>query len=316
MRIKSSILRFPFFLFLFVLFFVVNGCQEDLSEKVDESDTTTVDLTFTDPVFSGGRQLDTLFAIDLDDDGLHEYVVTSIQRRPAVPTTARADQVEIYRFDTADGAWKPELTDTLLWTTEYALKELTGDRASELVVKTFGGGNDLVSSSGLVVYSGHGKSVRKLLEQEDGAPRVEQIEGASLPIILLHSEFWPKFVPHVEATTYVSDLLSLADGRVQSVREENIPFFRKKADQSLRNYRESLKEAIPFDTLAAELGDEGIGGSPLYIHAAETIIALNQVGEKKRLQSFWYEEEERLRGLLSEEEFDVLQELYAENIMQ
>ena len=307
---------YPSLLVLAVLLVCIVGCREDVPETGDESDTGVVDMSFTEPLFSGGRLLDTLLAMDLDDDGLREYIVTSIERQGTMPANARADQLEIYKFDTATRKWKPIITDTLFWAIEYDLEELTGDRASELIVSIFGGGNDPVTSSGLVVYSGHNKRIRKLLEQEEGAPRVEQIDGSELPIILLHSEFWPEFIPRVEATIYVSDLLSLVDGNLRSVSAENLAFFRKEADYSLKSYRESLKETISPDTLLSAEGDREVEGSNLYVHAAETIIALDQMGEMERLRFFWHRQQDTLRRLLSEEEFDVLKELYAENIMR
>ena len=77
-----------------------------------------------------------------------------------------------------------------------------------------------------------------------------------------------------------------------------------------------MKEAISPDTLLSAEGDREVEGSNLYVHAAETIIALDQMGEMERLRFFWHRQQDTLRRLLSEEEFDVLKELYAENIMR
>ena len=300
---------------LILLVIAAVGCGDDAPQIREDPDAGVVDMSFPDPVFSGNRTLDTLFSVDFDDDGRREYVVTSIEDGKTVPVNGRADRLEIYRFDTATGAWNVVLTDTLLWTTRYDLQELTGDRASELVVETFGGGNDPTASQGMMIYSGHGRQIRRLLEVPDGAPTVRRIEGMTQPVILVRSEYWPEFVPHFRSTTYVSDLLSLTEGKVESVRGKNLPFFRKEAEERMENYRRMLQEATVVDT--EEIGGiEELEGNDLYVAAAETIIALNEAQDRDGLRSFWHVQQDTLRRLLSQEEFDVLDQLYADRIMK
>ncbi|MCB0712985.1 MAG: hypothetical protein KDD67_11705 [Ignavibacteriae bacterium] len=301
---------FPFFA-LFLLLII--GCQEEEADLREDPTAGTLEVSFPEPVFSGNRTLDTLFAVDFDDDGQREYVVTSIDRKGTIPTNGRADRLEIYRFDTASRAWKVVLTDTLLWSTIYDLEELTGDRASELVVETFGGGNDLTSSQGLRVYTGHGKNIRVLFERPDGSPVIKRIDESTTPVILIYSEYWPEFVPHVQSTIYVSDLLSLANGTVESVRGKNLPFFRREAEERMANYQQMLAEAAIPDTASDRLDMEG---TPLYVASAETIIALNEAQNREELRFFWNQQQDTLRRLLSEEEFDVLSQLYADKIMK
>ncbi len=76
---------------------VLIGCQDrDPADGEDTADTTTqYDLSFAEPTFAEPeRVLDTLFAVDLDDDGRREYVVTSIvHERISAPDT-RADHIK------------------------------------------------------------------------------------------------------------------------------------------------------------------------------------------------------------------------------
>ena len=180
-------------------------------------------------------------------------------------------------------------------------------------METFGGGNDLTSSQGLRVYTGHGKNIRVLFERPDGSPVIKRIDESTTPVILIYSEYWPEFVPHVQSTIYVSDLLSLANGTVESVRGKNLPFFRREAEERMANYQQMLAEAAIPDTASDRLDMEG---TPLYVASAETIIALNEAQNREELRFFWNQQQDTLRRLLSEEEFDVLSQLYADKIMK
>ena len=299
--------------FLALILLAVTGCQEEASEIDTTPEPKPLDMTFPEPTFSGDRTLDTLFTVDFDDDGRREYVVTSIEPNGTLPGNARADLIEIYRFDTGSASWKVIIADTLLWSTRYDLAELTGDRASELVIETFGGGNDPTSSKGMTIYTGHGNNIRLLREQLDGDPELKRVEGSKEPVMLLHSEFWPEFVPHVQATVYVSDLIGFADGIARSVRKDHLPFFQQEAEERLANFKEVLKKTPPRDTVDSDMFESE--GTDLYVAAAETIIALNEARNTRELRTFWHGQEETLRRLLSEGEFDVLSELYADKIM-
>lgn len=301
---------------------VLSGCAEPEPDvDGDGADTAAVyDLTFPEPVFSeSGRALDTLFAVDLDDDGRREYVVTSLQRERLTAPDSRADLVEIYRYDTASRSWAVVLTDSVLWSSSYELRELTGDRAPEVIVEVFAGGNDPVASRGMRVYSGHGGTIRTLLTLDEGDPQLEMIGGEGRPVVVQHALIWPPMVPHVQAVPYVSDVLAFTGTGFESVRSRHAEYFREEADMHLKAYGESLKDAVVEEPeLIGEngLADVDVPNVDLFISAAGTVISLDQAGQSEALRSFWNREADTLRALLPEEQFDQLEELYAERIMR
>ena len=297
--------------FVLVLILLISGCEERVPQEKEGIQEREIDMRFPDPVFSGNRTLDTIIAVDLDDDGRREYVVTSIEKKGVTPGSGRGDRLEIYQFDTVARSWKVVLTDSFLWSTGYALMELTGDRATELVVATFGGGNDPASSRGIKIYTGHGKEIRRLVEKSEGNPEIRRVEGASLPLLLIYNEFWPEMVSHAQATLYISDLLSLEGGIARSVRQERLPFFRKEAEKREAEYRRQLSLAARPDTTEIEME-----GGDLYVAAAATIIALGEAEAGDDLRSFWHNQQDTLAALLFEEEFHVLSRLYADRVMK
>jgi hypothetical protein len=309
-----------------LLAITLNACLED-SPDLDVPDVDSVVIPdFDPPTFTeSDRKIDTLFSVDFDDDGVREYVVGSIRPTKTMPGSARADWIEIYRYDTAAEAWNAVVSDTLLWGTSYRLRELTGDRAPELVVDLFAGGNDPVASRGLFVYTGHGGSVRRLLGDEEGAPAIESIDTEPLPVVVTYQQHWPKFIPHARAITYVDDIVSLEGGKRQSVLGRNRPYFVKRARELQELYRSLLSEAEPRDT--NEDGTEDLDAqlmldqfdnetSELYLTAAQTIFALDQADERAELRQFWHSQSDTLRRILSVDEYDLLAELYTDHAMR
>ncbi len=302
------------------------GCrEEDPGEGGEGADTTAAyDLTFPDPAFPAGRELDTLFSVDLDDDGRREYVVTSLVRDGVIPPGGRADRVEIYRFDTASRSWRVALADTLFWGTSYRLREMTGDRAPEIVADVFGGGNDPIASSGLRIYSGHGGTIRTIFTRDDGNPQIGSVEGVAEPVVILHDLIWPPLVPHVQSVPYVSDLLAFDGTTMASIRDRHAEYFGKEADALLAAYAKGLKSAVPptGDTDdGGMIGENGLADADqpdgtLFVAAAQAMIALDQAGRASALRTFWNRERDTLRAMLPGEQFEQLEELYAEKIMR
>lgn len=299
------------------------GCDgSDPGDGGETADTTAAyDLTFPDPTFPAGRTLDTLFSVDLDDDGRREYVVTSFVREGVITPGARADQVEIYRFDTLSRSWRVVLTDTLLWGTAYRLREMTGDRAPEIIADVFGGGNDPIASNGMHIYSGHGGTIRTILSLDDGDPQIGTLEGTEVPVVILHNLIWPPLVPHVQSVPYISDLLAFDGAEMKSIRDRHAEYFQKQADALLSEYAKELESAPVRSEDTEMVGENGLADADapdgtLFATTAQAIIALDQAGQSSTLRTFWNSERDTLRAVLPEEQYDQLEKLYAEKIMR
>lgn len=304
-----------------VLVTLFAGCEgRDPGDGGEVADTTaSYDLTFPDPTFAAGRTLDTLFSVDLDDDGRREYVVTSLAKEAMTAPGARADLVEIYRFDTISRSWQVVLSDTLFWGTGYRLREMTGDRAPEIIADVFGGGNDPIASNGMRIYSGDGGKIRTILSADDGNPEIRMLEGMNTPVVILHDLIWPPLVPHVQSVPYISDLLAFNGTAMASVRDRHADYFKRQADTLLARYAEGLKSArAPVAETIGEngLADADLPDGSLFALAAQAIIALDQAGEVSTLRNFWNRERDTLQAVLPAEQYDQLGELYAEKIMR
>lgn len=297
------------------------GCDDrDPDANGGPADTTAdYDLSFRAPEFPEGRSLDTMFSVDLDDDGRREYVVASLERAGGVAPSARADLIEIYRFDTLSRSWRVVLSDTLLWAASYDLREITGDRTPEVIVRVDGGGNDPVATYGMHIYSGSGGTIRTIFNRDDGDPRIGTIDDGDEPVLIVTGMIWPPLVPHVQSVPYVADIVAFDGTSMSSVRSRHTEYFRRQADALLTAYAEDLKSARPADTQL--IGDEGLAGADipdgsLFATTAQAIIALDQAGQTSTLRTFWNRERDTLRAVLPGEQFDQLEELYAETIMR
>ncbi len=226
--------------------------------------------------------------------------------------------LNVYRFD-RNRSWQVVLTDTVFWSSFYALREMTGDRSPELIVELSSGGNDPIASRGMRIYSGHSGTIRAILDQDSGDPNVQTVEGEKLPVVVLHSLIWPPMVPHVQAVPYVADLLAYTGTAFESVGSRHVEYFRQEANTQLSAYGQALKTAVVAEPEL--IGENGLAdiqtpNVEMFISAAGTIIALDQAGQSGTLRSFWNKEKDTLRVLLLEEQFDQLEELYAERIMK
>ncbi len=288
-----------------------------------DSSATVYDLRFPVPSFDHGRHLDTTLAVDLDDDGRIEHVVTSLGDDQYRPEEARCDLLEIYRFDTLSRAWSIVVRDTLEWGATIRLMDATGDRIPDLLVFTTSGGNDMVASQGLRIYSGDSGRVRPVFRSSRGDPELTTLKGVNGRAIVLHDELWPMFAPHSEAVVYASKLYAYEDGRYRNVGSEHSEYFRTLLAPRLAHYRQ-LRDSV---MLHGGPGHDSIAGDDDYMtsddpdavdrdvelfNAAAMVIVNLQRGESRRsLLSFWDSERDFLSSALPGGYFDELETLYA-----
>jgi len=294
------------------------GCRDEPAQR-NATDTTAgvYDLTFPQPRFSDGRTLDTVMNVDLDDDGRLEYIVTSIHRDDFVPPTARADMIELYRFDTVTKEYRAVSVDSLMWITDLELRDVTDDRLPDLVVRTNSGGNDPTASIGMYIYSGDGGRIRTIFHADDGDPELATLEGIRGDAILRHSELWPDFAPHAAAVPYVDDILAYKGNAYTSVRGEHGGYFMREANRYLSDYQTARTMQQPPRTDSLELDSlTETYQMGLFTPAALTILSFHSAGNGQALRSFWDSEHSYLQSRLAPSQFAALDSMYASAVLQ
>lgn len=305
------------------------GCGEgDLDTVPDQTgESVTPEIpAFEPPATEAERTIDTVIGIDLDDDGTKEYIVGSLGTERMKSPEGRADRIEIFKYDTAEGAWKVVLSDAPLWVSSYRLREMTGDRVPELVVTVASGGNDPVTSNGVTIYTGAERKIRVLWRMEEGNPQLISNSPDRPTDVLIHGTVWPPSVPHAYAVTYVKDIHGYNGSEMVSVKGLYGEYFRKLSDSLLGEYRE-VRAKVEEEGGAAGtdeydgIGSNGLAGagddtsSELFVAAASVMISLVEADRMSELRSFWNNEKDTLRRLLPLEQSDQLEVLYADKIM-
>lgn len=303
-----------------LLLLSLSGCRDEPAVR-DATDTTAgvYDMTFPQPKFAGGRMLDTIMNVDLDNDGRLEYIVTSIQKDGFAPSTARADHIALYRFDTLAKQFVTVSDDSLMWITELRLRDVTGDRLPDLVVNVDAGGNDLTASAGLYIYSGDGGKVRTIFHADNGDPQLATLEGIHGDAVLLHDELWPDFASHAEAAPYVADILVYKGNSFVSARREHERYFMQEADRYLTEYRTARGEAPPTESGSDAPTFDSVTTTyemRLFTPAALALIAFGHADNGRALRSFWDSERDYLQSRLSPPQFAALDSMYASTVLQ
>ena len=183
--------------------------------------------------------------------------MTSLAEAERFPQGVRADRLEIWDFDPTSGTWRQALGDTLLWLDSLYVFDMTDDAIPEVVALTFAGGNDDVAGRGGAIYSGHTPPLRPIFSRGGGMPRVVSFDGRRF--LLLHTQYWPEFLPHAAAVPMPEELLTFAGGTSRSDFESSRAFFQRHAAD--------LRQRI--DRILEEHGAPGTGGSGEKLPPAE-----------------------------------------------
>lgn len=299
----------------------LSGCANELRRPDPlprRIDTVGHSQNFRLPAFEEGRALDTVIPIDFDRTGKPEYVVAS---KDTVLSLGRADLVTIYAYDSVSRGYIQRVNHLVTFAKEFATVDVTGDGNPELVVYTWGGGNDLVASSGMVIYSHRNGEITRIYEASHGAPALDELPGVAGRAIMLHALFWPEFMSHGDAQLYLDDVLGYRKGAFASVRREQGMIFRTLAQGHLDSYR-TLRTHHQFDTtgqtadtLGAESDslDSGVIDArphPLFMPSALAMILLGRANEKASLRSFWSSERSFLEKRIPAAQYEELEKVY------
>jgi hypothetical protein len=301
----------------------LSACRTDDDKPSPQPGDTSAeyDLEFPAPTFPDGRRLDTVIAIDLDANGRLDYVVTSLSHDTShyLPPTARADLIQIYRFDTVSRSYVVAASDSAEWITAINLRDVTDDRIPDLVVSLYSGGNDIVASSGMYIYSGHGNRLRPVLKLDAGNPEFKRFKNTAGDVIVSYSELWPDFFVHAEAIPYVDDVFEFRDGEFRSVRTEHQDFFREQATEYLDQYR-SARDSVGIELarMAADSTSDSTSAVAytLFSPAALAMESFIRGGAVTSLRSFWSSERHYLQQTLPDSQFVELEQIYSTSLSE
>lgn len=304
---------------------LASGCSDaekrphDPPPHVDPAAAVVDDTLFHAPDFGEGRRLDTVMTADLDGNGRAEYIVTSIAPDTLLHAGGRADLVQIFSYDPAARRYTQVIGDTMNWASSLELRDVTGDGLPELLVPTYSGGNDLVASNGLTIFSGEGGRIRPVFQRPDGDPVLVTIEHARGEGVVVHDELWPAFAAHADAVEYRSDILAFRDEGYVSIRREQSHRFAREAESYLGEYRNArgrfMGDTIAVTGTSAPSSSPTLDGMhPLFRPAALAMLSFGTAADLRSLRSFWTSEREYLLRRLPPDQFAELDAIYTRMI--
>jgi|GEM_PF-2271925 len=309
-----------------VLMIVIAGCrsadEEPGAEPAAADTTVTLDGIAFRPELPDGHRLDTIIREDLNGDGGDELIVTGMRPDSIAPADARADLLQIYTFDSLARSYRLALTDSMRWIAGIGFEQLTGDDRPDLVVRINSGGNDEIAARGMSIYSADGGKIREIYGTLRGNPVIERGGERKSPLIAVTGQYWPMFLTHAEAISYVEDYLVYRDGAFVSARDGERERYLAGARNLLGEYAKLRDEhATPPSSADSSIAEDtaAAGGAfgaphPLFVPAARVIIQFGLAGAHRPLRSFWDSEREFLGQRLPAEEFTELEELYGKNL--
>jgi hypothetical protein len=148
--------------------------------------------------------------VDLDKDGIPEFVVTSrdaaLAPDPLLPKSF--DRLEVFRYDTVRKAFTSFFIDPVESGSSVRFTDVTRRGLVEIVVTTNAGGNDPIASQGLSVFGSRADGrFAVIFYANSGAPQIRDLNGDRVPEILVTEEYWG-VMSHDEAIAYTASVHS------------------------------------------------------------------------------------------------------------
>lgn len=309
-----------------ILMIFIAGCrsgqEQPGSDPSDHDTIVTLDGRAFRPDLPDGHVLDTIIRADLDGKMPEELVVTSMRPDSMAPPNARIDYLQIYSFDSLAGRYRLLLSDSMRWGTSIQFPKLSNRRFDELAIQIESGGNDAIASRGMHIYSGADGTIRRVYNTSRGDPAIIYRRDGELPLIMVRGQYWPPFLTHAQAISYVDAFLIFRDGELINDPKELREYSMSSAQLKLNEYAALRKTfaalPVPADSLdqADSLAVEDVADTvhALFIPAAEVIISFRQAESAHSLRSFWNSEREFLERRLPPAQFQELEQLYGEAI--
>lgn len=282
------------------------GCGPEKPERPQEPGAAAPDTTFHPPTYPAGRSVDTVLTLSLGAGRAPAYFVAS-SNDTASGRLGRSDLVEVFVYDPPLRRYAKLLSDSVEAATGISVQEVTGGGTPEVVVPLRQSGNDPITSNGLNVYSADDGAVRAVFRSRWMNPRLDTLSGYYGDVICLSREVWPLFATHADAETYVDDVYAYEQGLYRSVARKIPGFFRERALEQRRRFRELRDTLLPDSTTYAQQ-------VVLFRSAALAIlnfVKANAIGEARR---FWNMQRAYLAVALRPEQYDELEAFVAQQL--
>lgn len=247
------------------------------------------------------RKIFKIEEVDLDNNDRDEYIVFSIANdslNKDLMKFYKFDMMEVFVKDSANNSYKKISTDTVDFSDEYWIVNLEKDKSKQILIKTNMGGNDVVNSRGMYVFSYDSSKVKLVKYLDTGNPQIKDVNADGNKEILVSDSFFG-ILPESSSIYYISEIFKYADGALIKSNKEYAKFFDGEADNSLKEY-ERVKDRLNKG--------EKIKSSEylLYKRTAEIILNLYATGDISKVNKFWNDENPFLQKNLAEDEYDDL----------
>lgn len=304
------------------------ACDDEMRRPADPAPIASQGAPpFHPPSYPAGRIIDSIASVYVDGGRAPLFVVGS--RLDSARNPGRFDLIEIFGFDSTNGNWVRLVVDSIGCGSGLAFRDVTGDGRSDVILPMVSGGNDLVASNGLQVYSAHGGAFRRVFRSTWMNPRIDSLACARERVITVRRELWPLFAPRTDAVVYVDDIFGFRDGRFRSIAAEVPKCFKEQADLARAPY-ERFRDSIEALGIGIRPGErtgmyDSAGISPnvidstesdstsyrreLHVFGSVAVVVLNlaRSGDVRGARAFWSHERAFLRGVLRDEQFDELE---------
>ncbi len=243
--------------------------------------------------------------IDLNGDGIREFVVTSqgasSETNPILQNTF--DRIEVFSLDTSIGLYRSLFIDPVESGASCSFEDITRDGMPELIVETDAGGNDPVSSKGLGVYGYRSDGLfTSLFNETSGAPELRDVDADDRMEIVVNAQYWG-VTTHADRILYVQSIHSFDGNAFIENNRGFAAFFDKEIARARNEYRK----------VASLRGYSGRDGDEALYHAfLDMALWIISRGDYYALRSTWIAEEKILASRLSADQFDDLDGLIQE----
>ncbi len=303
---------FKIYIFLFcgLLFF---SCGKDKDELKTKSDIEVGEDSSSGGISAGGvqfkikydkpRQIYKIESVDLDDNGKDEVVVLSVVKEESeldFTSFYNFDMIQVFTLDSTENNYTKILSDTVDYSVSCSFKDLRNDGYKQVVVKTNTGGNNVIASSGMVVYNMNDKNSIKLIKRIDfGDPEILDINKDGLYEIIVKDYYWG-ILTHEDVINFVKDIYIMKKNELKRRNSDYKDFFDEKINKAKVKYKET-KQKIQSGVKISPTE------YPLYSEAVEIVVNYRSKDDGINLKKFWDEEISFLKNYLPEDQFIDLQ---------
>lgn len=244
------------------------------------------------------RRIYKLEKVDLNNDGVREIIVMSVAKDTAEKYNDyyNFDMLEVFALNADKKSFVKILSDTVDYATECRFADLGNDSSRQILVETYSGGNDAITSNGMFVYNMAAPDKIELIKYFDsGDPKIANLNKDSSKVILLSDEFWG-VMPQVNVISFVKEIYKMEDGKLKIKNSEFEKFYEDKIIVLKENYY-GVKKKVEMGMQIANMS------YPLYREAAEVIVNYYAKDDMDGLKKFWDEEKDALQKNVTYEEF-------------